>query len=92
MTKFCIAAKNITVKMRCIVVDYMIEVCYKSRLKDSTLHMAVILHDKYISSKKDIGGTSQYQKVALTSLIIASKLQEFSILGIEECINLSDNL
>ena len=92
MTKFCISAKDITVRMRCIVVDYMIELCYKCHLKDCTLHTAVILHDKYMSLKKDIGGTANYQKIAVTSLIIASKLKEYSILGIEECVRLCDNL
>ena len=91
MTKFSILSENITLKMRCIVVDYMIELCYKCQLKDCTLHTSVILHDKYISLKKDIK-PEDYQKIAVTSLMIASKLKEYSILGIEECMTFCNNI
>ena len=66
--------KDITEEMRCIVVDWLVDVHRKFRMRMETLFIAVSLMDRYLERnqiRKEI-----FQLVATASLFIAAKYEE----------------
>ena len=66
---------QLNVRMRAILIDWMIEVCQEFRLKRETLHYAVNFVDRYLSKVAEVRRGS-LQLVGVTALFIASKIEE----------------
>lgn len=66
---------QITWKMRMILVDWMMEVCMEYKLKRETFHYAVNYVDRYLSLTRNIDKSS-LQLIGVTSMYIASKIEE----------------
>ena len=62
----------IDVRMRVILVDWIMEVCSQLSFKRATYHMAVVLLDVFLSKMPDLR-TNYLQLLGVTCLIIAAK-------------------
>lgn len=62
--------------MRAILFDWMIEVCNAYRLHRETLHLAIEYFDRYMTLSKDVVRMDRLQLIGMTSLFIASKVEE----------------
>lgn len=70
---------DINEKMRCILIDWMIDVVLKYHLDHSTLHLSVHLIDRYLS--KTTVMRKRLQLVGITAMFIASK---FSLIASQD--------
>jgi hypothetical protein len=66
----------IDVKMRIILLDWVMEVCGQLSFKRSTYHTAVVLIDVYLSKKENLP-TNLLQLTGATCLILAAKNEVF---------------
>ena len=64
--------KFIDVRMRLILVDWVMEVCSQLSFKRATFHSAVVLIDVFLSKMEDLK-TNYLQLLGVTCLIIAAK-------------------
>lgn len=80
---------EVTIDMRHIVIDWMIEVVIEADLSDRTLFRAVMLLDKYI--QKQIVYKKYLQLVGIVGLLLASKLEEPTHLELPWCSYITDN-
>lgn len=67
---------SITLKMRAILVDWLLDVHLKFKLFEETLFLAVSILDRYLNKAKVT--KEALQLVGITSMFIASKYQEIS--------------
>ncbi|XP_074296211.1 putative cyclin-B3-1 isoform X3 [Silene latifolia] len=78
---------DITPQMRSILINWLVEVHYKFDLMAETLYLAVALLDRYLSvvsiTKREL------QLVGLTSLLLASKYEDFWHPGVKDLISIS---
>jgi hypothetical protein len=65
---------QINIKMRTILVDWLVDVTQKFKLRDETLFLTVSLIDKYLSTKRIT--RHKYQLLGACSLLIACKIEE----------------
>ncbi|XP_065064793.1 G1/S-specific cyclin-E1-like [Rhopilema esculentum] len=66
---------SLQVRMRSILLDWLIEVCEVYRLHRETFHLAVDFVDRYLSYQSKIA-KQRLQLIGVTSLFIASKIEE----------------
>mmetsp|Transcript_102806 Transcript_102806/g.299852 ORF Transcript_102806/g.299852 Transcript_102806/m.299852 type:complete len:665 (-) Transcript_102806:259-2253(-) len=65
---------EVGLRCRAILVDWMVSVCDKWTLKDSTLFLAVAIIDQYISNKQVVSG--KFQCLGCAAMLTASKLDD----------------
>ncbi|KAG6613396.1 Cyclin B [Phytophthora cinnamomi] len=81
---------DITSKMRAILVDWLVDVHYKYGLLPQTLHIAVLLIDRYL--EKDLSVKRQrLQLVGVAAMFIASKYEEIYPPEAEDFVKITDN-
>lgn len=80
---------EVTEKMRAIVVDWLIDVAIKFRLRQGTFYLSVDIMDRYLS----VAATTRakLQLVGITSLLIAAKHEEMWAPEITECVKITAN-
>jgi cyclin B len=70
---------HINETMRCILVDWLVEVHYKFKLFPETLYLTVNLLDRFLSKSKESITKRDLQLVGVTALLISSKYEEMYI-------------
>jgi len=70
---------NITESMRCILVDWLIEVHYKFKLFPETLYLTVNILDRFLAQTKDLVVKRDLQLVGVTSLLVSAKYEEMYV-------------
>lgn len=65
--------------MRCILVDWLIEVHYKFKLFPETLYLTVNILDRFLSESAESITKRDLQLVGVTALLISSKYEEMYI-------------
>lgn len=63
------------IRMRAILLDWIMEVCEVYHLRRSTYHLAVDYVDRYLSIKPNVPKT-QLQLLGVTCLFVAAKMEE----------------
>ena len=81
--------KEINIKMRSILIDWIIDVHYKFNFTDETLFLTVLIIDKYLS--KNQVTKKNLQLIGITSMLIACKHEEIDVPKIEDFIYITDN-
>ncbi len=61
--------------MRAILLDWMMEVCMEFALTRETFHYAINYTDRYLSTVPKVSKL-EYQLIGVTSMYIASKMEE----------------
>jgi cyclin B len=82
--------KEITHKMRTILVDWINEVHCQFKLEIETYHMAVSIIDRYLQSVKATP-KKQLQLVGVTAMFIASKYEELFPPEIQDFVYITDD-
>ena len=80
--------KDINVQMRAILIDWLIEVHYRFKLKNETLFQTVWIIDTYLSYRQIT--RAKLQLLGIASLLISCKSQEIYYPQIKEFINITD--
>lgn len=80
---------EVTEKMRAIVVDWLIDVAIKFRLRPETFYLAIDVMDRYLMVCTTT--RAQLQLVGITSLLIAAKHEEMWAPDVRECIKITAN-
>jgi cyclin B len=80
---------DINDNMRQILVDWLVEVHLKFKMKDETLYICVNLLDRYLS--QTLVQRSKLQLVGITCLMIAAKYEEIYPPIITDYVYISDN-
>lgn len=70
---------NINESMRCILVDWLIEVHYKFKLFPETLYLTINILDRFLSDTTEIITKRDLQLVGVTSLLVAAKYEEMYV-------------
>jgi len=65
----------ITTKMRSILFDWLIEVCEVYHLHRETYHLSIAYIDQYLCNKNNLA-KNKFQLLGITSLFVASKIEE----------------
>jgi hypothetical protein len=81
--------KDITYRMRGILVDWLVEVHYKFKLHGPSLWLTINLLDRYL--QKNQITRDRLQLVGVASLLIASKFDEVSPPEVDDCVHITDN-
>jgi len=81
--------REINTKMRAILVDWLVEVHMKYRLKPVTLFMAVNIIDRYLSMRQV--PRKKLQLCGVTALLIASKFEEIYPPEVKDFVYITDN-
>ena len=84
-----LSQKDINVQMRCILIDWLIDVHYKFGLTDETLFMTILIIDRYISYKQI--SKLRFQLLGITALLLSCKHEEIILPKIEDFIYITDN-
>ena len=79
---------DINLKMRSILIDWLIEVHYKFKLYPSTLFICVNILDRYL--EKVSIQRSKLQLVGVTALFVACKFEEIYPPEVRDCVYISD--
>ncbi|OMJ76763.1 hypothetical protein SteCoe_23775 [Stentor coeruleus] len=66
---------HITLNMRMILYDWMMEVCSELTLKRETFHLAINYCDRYLSRNYGVK-KEEYQLIGLTCMYLAAKIEE----------------
>lgn len=80
---------EINVKMRIILVDWLIEVHRKFELMPETLYLTVNIVDRYLSMK--VVRKRELQLVGISAMLIASKYEEIWAPEVSDFVVISDN-
>merc|ERR1711865_828439 len=80
---------DITAKMRTILIDWLVEVHNKYRLRPETLHLTVNLIDRYLSKKQIT--RKRLQLIGVAAMFIASKFEEISPPELHDWVYITDN-
>ncbi|CAI9104332.1 OLC1v1002980C1 [Oldenlandia corymbosa var. corymbosa] len=81
--------KEIKPAMRAILVDWLVEVADEFKLVADTLYLAVNYIDRYLSSHAL--SETKLQLLGISSMLVASKVEEISPLRAEDCSYITDN-
>ena len=81
--------KEITIRMRSILVDWLVEVHHKFKLHASTLWLCVNILDRYL--EKVPTQKTQLQLVGVSALFIACKYEEIYPPEVRDCVHITDN-
>ena len=79
---------SITVSMRITLVDWLIQVQHHLRLSQESLYLCVNIVD-YVLHKRDVD-PDKLQLVGITSLLIATKIEEYYPVEIEKLLHLTE--
>jgi len=80
---------DITGKIRMILIDWLIEVHLKYRLRPETLHLTVNLIDRYLSKKQV--NKKRLQLVGVVAMFIATKFEEINPPELPDWVYITDN-
>jgi len=80
---------DITGKMRTILVDWLVEVHMKYRLRSETLHLSINLIDRYLTHKPVM--RKRLQLVGVAAMFIASKYEEIQPPELHDWVYITDN-
>lgn len=80
---------DITGKMRTILLDWLVEVHMKYRLRPETLYLAVNLIDRYLA--KATVQRKRLQLVGVVAMFIAAKYEEINPPGLKDWVYITDN-
>eukprot|EP00930_Biecheleria_cincta_P071932 TRINITY_DN59383_c0_g1_i1.p1 TRINITY_DN59383_c0_g1~~TRINITY_DN59383_c0_g1_i1.p1 ORF type:complete len:488 (+),score=92.17 TRINITY_DN59383_c0_g1_i1:82-1464(+) len=86
---FLDAQTDINSKMRAILVDWLVEVHMKYKLKPETLFMAVNLVDRFLEQRLVL--RKRLQLVGVTAMFIAAKFEEIYPPEIKDFVYITDN-
>ena len=67
---------GIEAQMRAILIDWLIEIAYAYRLHRETLHLALEYMDRFLTESKQQMRVDRLQLIGMTSLFLASKVEE----------------
>lgn len=81
--------KDINGEMRAILIDWLVDVHFKFKLKHETLMLTVSLMDRFLS--KENVGRSILQLVGVTCLMIACKYEEIMVPHIKDFVYITDS-
>jgi len=81
--------KEITIRMRSILVDWLVEVHHKFKLHPSTLWLCVNILDRYLERVPT--QKTQLQLVGVSALFIACKYEEIYPPEVRDCVHITDN-
>ncbi|XP_066357188.1 cyclin-A2-1-like [Miscanthus floridulus] len=81
--------QDITASMRGVLIDWLVEVSEEYKLVADTLYLAVYLIDQFLS--QNCIQTQKLQLLGITSMLIASKYEEYSAPSAEEFCNITDS-
>ena len=70
---------HINEAMRCILVDWLIEVHYKFKLFPETLYLTVNILDRFLTETPEIVTKRDLQLVGVTSLLVSAKYEEMYV-------------
>ena len=70
---------NINESMRCILVDWLIEVHYKFKLFPETLYLTVNILDRFLKETNDTVTKRDLQLVGVTALLVSAKYEEMYV-------------
>lgn len=79
---------EITARMRCILVDWLLEVHYKFKLVPQTLWLCVNILDRYL--EKVTVERTRLQLVGVAALLLACKYEESGPPEVKDCIFITD--
>jgi cyclin B len=79
---------DINAKMRCILIDWIVEVHYKFKLTHQSLFLCVNIIDRYLQDVRIARG--KLQLVGVTALLIACKYEETRVPEIQDCVSITD--
>ncbi|XP_065206260.1 G2/mitotic-specific cyclin-B2 [Planococcus citri] len=80
--------KEITPKMRAIVVDWLVEVQLEYRLLQETLHITVGILDTYLQSNPKVD-KNKMQLIGIAALFLATKYEEITVPSADELVYIS---
>lgn len=80
---------DINVKMRTILIDWLIEVHWKHHLRSETLHLTLNLIDRYLTMRPV--ERKRLQLVGVVAMLVASKFEEITPPDIDFCIYIAAN-
>jgi len=81
--------KIVTVKMRAVLIDWLIQVHLKFHLLQETLYLCVQIIDAYLQAH-DVP-KMQLQLVGVTAMFLASKYEEMYVPAIDDFVYMTDN-
>jgi len=70
---------NINESMRCILVDWLIEVHYKFKLFPETLYLTINVLDRFLAQTSEIIVKRDLQLVGVTALLVSAKYEEMYV-------------
>lgn len=80
---------EITVKMRAILIDWLVQVHQKFDLSPETLYLTINIVDRYLASKAAL--RKELQLVGLSATLIASKYEEIWAPEVNDLVCVSDS-
>ncbi|KAL8127007.1 G2/mitotic-specific cyclin C13-1-like [Apium graveolens] len=81
--------KDVTVTMRAILVDWLVEVALEYKLHADTLYLAVLYIDRYLSI--NVLNRQRLQLLGISSMLIASKYEEITPPYVDDFCDITDN-
>lgn len=84
------SVSEINAKMRGILVDWLILVAKKFKLKDHSLHLSVMLIDKFCMRDPQYVKKKNFQLIGVTCLLIACKIEEVCSPEVADFVYISD--
>lgn len=82
---------EITVEMRCVLIDWMIEVGEEFKMHSGTIFLAVSIIDRYLSRASSSLPRNRFQLLGITAILVASKLEEMCAPTISDLVYVCDN-
>ncbi|KYM76472.1 PREDICTED: G2/mitotic-specific cyclin-B [Atta cephalotes] len=84
-----LAGQEITSKMRCVLVDWLVEVHQQFRLMQETLYLTIAIIDRFLQLFRSID-RKRLQLVGVTAMFIASKYEEMYSPDISDFVYITD--
>lgn len=81
--------KDVNEKMRAILIDWIVEVHEKCKLKAETLYLVISIIDRFLTKKEIL--RTHLQLVGVAALLIACKYEEIYVPDIREFVRITDN-
>jgi hypothetical protein len=79
---------DVTVSMRAILIDWIVDICSNYKLSQNTLFLTVNIIDSYISQVEVL--RTQFQLIGVTALFIACKYEEVLCPELNDFVSLTD--
>ncbi|KAK1391568.1 Cyclin N-terminal domain-containing protein [Heracleum sosnowskyi] len=81
--------KDVTINMRAILVDWLVEVALEYKLHADTLYLSVSYMDRYLSM--NVLTRQRLQLLGISSMLIASKYEEITPPNVDDFCDITDN-